>query len=198
MIAMASASLSMSLMAIILSTLQFHQPVQDSFIWPLDAYHKRAIKLTFGLFVTPDSPNNPIVPPERFSGYHAALDIEIYPDEIKKRVPVYASCNGKVIYTGYVNGYGGVIIHTCMVNNQDVTVLYGHLDPSAYLIKKSDYVKAGDEIGKLADHKTHDSGYNRKHLHLQIHRGTNIVLRGYVSRPEDLNSYIDPQTVLPK
>lgn len=192
----ASASLSISLLTLIMSLMSAPKAQIPSFTWPVDAYQKRPLLLTFGMNVTPTSENNPIVPPERFSGYHSALDIEIYPDEINKKVTVNASCAGKILTIGMVNGYGGVLVQSCKINNQEVTILYGHLDPDDFLVKFGDSVKAGDDIGILAPHKTAKSGFNRKHLHLQIHRGTNIVLRGYVSREEDLAQYIDPQSIL--
>jgi murein DD-endopeptidase MepM/ murein hydrolase activator NlpD len=166
------------------------------FVVPLEAMDNRPLLLTFGLYVTPEENNNPIDPPERWTGYHAALDIEIYPDEIEKDVPVYAICEGSVIFTGEVNGYGGVLIQSCKYENEPITVLYGHIDPYRIQKKVADNLGTKDKIGFLGDHKTKDAGYNRKHLHLQIHRGQEIVFRGYVQRPEELSAYIDPQKVI--
>lgn len=166
------------------------------FALPLDAMDNRPLRLTFGLYVTPDQMNNPIDPPERWTGYHTALDIEIYPDEIDKDVPVYAICEGAVIFTGEVNGYGGVLIQSCEYENEPITVLYGHIDPHRIQKKVADNLTPGEKVGFLGDHKTKDAGYNRKHLHLQTHRGEEIIFRGYVQRPEDLSAYIDPKIIL--
>jgi hypothetical protein len=172
------------------------QVVEPAFALPQDAMENRPLLLTFGLFVTPDPATNPIDPPERWTGYHSALDIEIYPDEIDKDVPVYAICDGSVIFTGEVGGYGGVLIQSCTYESEPITVLYGHIDPHRIEKHVEDNLQASDKIGFLSSHKTRDAGYNRKHLHLQLHRGSEILFRGYVSRPEDLVSYIDPKIVL--
>ena len=166
------------------------------FTWPLKNTENRPLLLNFGMYVTPDPKQNPIDPPERWTGYHAAQDIEIFPDEIDKDVPVYATCDGEVVFVGEVNGYGGVLIQSCKLNAEEITVLYGHINPSRIKVNINQVLKAGDEIGVLGNHKTRDAGYNRKHLHLQLHRGPEIVLSGYVSRSESLSSYIDPATVL--
>jgi len=172
------------------------QVVEPDFAWPLTAMENRPQLLTFGLYVTPSPANNPIDPPERWTGYHSALDIEIYPDEIAKDVPVFAVCEGEVIFTGEVNGYGGVLVQTCTYESEPITVLYGHIDPNRIAKRVEDNLKVGDAIGFLGSHKTRDAGYNRKHLHLQMHRGPEIIFRGYVSRPEELTAYIDPKTVI--
>ncbi|MDF1497446.1 MAG: M23 family metallopeptidase [Patescibacteria group bacterium] len=172
------------------------QVVAPDFAWPLDAMDNRPKLLTFGLYVTPNPDNNPIDPPERWTGYHSALDIEIYPDEIDKDVPVYAVCNGPVIFTGEVNGYGGVIIQSCEYESEPITVLYGHINPYRIEKKVDDILAVGDRFGVLGGHKNRESGYNRKHLHMQMHRGSNIVFQGYVSSPQELSAYIDPQKVI--
>jgi hydrogenase/urease accessory protein HupE len=48
---------------------------------PLSKFDERPKLLTFGLFVTSNPDQNPIDPPERFVGYHTALDIETFDDE---------------------------------------------------------------------------------------------------------------------
>ncbi|MBD3281519.1 peptidoglycan DD-metalloendopeptidase family protein [Candidatus Uhrbacteria bacterium] len=169
---------------------------EPDFAWPLDNAENRPMLLDFGMYVTPDPEQNPIDPPERWTGYHAAQDIEIFPDEIDKDVPVKAACDGKVIFKGEVNGYGGALVQACSLNMETVTVLYGHIDPGRIEAEMDQQLKAGERIGFLGDHKTKGAGYNRKHLHFQIHRGPEIVLSGYVHRTESLNSYIDPVEVI--
>lgn len=163
---------------------------------PLANAQHRATPLSFGLKVSPDPAENPIDPPERFAGYHAALDLEVSQGEVDGDVPVYAICTGRVIYSGYAEGYGGLLVHRCKINKQDVTVLYGHLDPGN-LPGESETVRAGQTIGVLAPPKSYESGMNRKHLHLGIHKGKNLDLRGYVQTEEELDAYIDPATLLP-
>jgi murein DD-endopeptidase MepM/ murein hydrolase activator NlpD len=166
--------------------------VPPKLAWPLEKPEQRDKKLTFGLFVTPDPARNPIDPPERFTGFHTALDLEILADEENKEVPVYAACPGKVLSAEEAGGYGGVVVHSCRIDNQDVTMLYGHLDQKSFKYKPGDDVKTGDMLGVLGAEKSEESGFNRKHLHFGIHKGAEVVLLGYVQDQVQLQNYIDP------
>lgn len=165
--------------------------------WPLDKSIERPKLLTFGMYVTPDPENNPIDPPERFSGYHTALDFEILPGEEDEDVSVKAICSGKVTAAELAEGYGGVFVHTCNLNEQLVSVLYGHLDNESFQLKVGDEVEKGRQIGKLAAARTEASGGNRKHLHLGIHKGEVGVFNGYVQLESELGEFIDPTSLLP-
>lgn len=163
-----------------------HEPIADSL--------RRETPLHFGVHVTPQ--DNPIHPPERFEGYHTAIDYEVTADELEKDVPVYAVCNGKVVYSGYADGYGGVLVHTCRIDGDDVTVLYGHLSiPS--MAKIGQVVSAGDQLAVLGAARSYDSGGNRKHLHFAIHLGKELQMLGYVQQEKELETYRDPSTILP-
>lgn len=162
---------------------------------PIDQALRRETPLSFGLHVSPSATENPITPPERFEGYHTAVDYEVSVDELDKDVAVYAVCDGKVLYSGYADGYGGVVVHSCRVGGEDVTVLYGHLLISS-MIENGKDVEAGQKIAVLAPARSYDSGGNRKHLHFAVHRGTELQMLGYVQNESDLDTYIDPKTVL--
>lgn len=162
---------------------------------PLPGASVRATPLSFGMYVTPDPLQNPIDPPERFTGFHTAVDYEVSSGEVDGDVPVYALCSGRVVFSGYVEGYGGTVAHRCRLEDGDVTVLYGHLDLEG-LPKQRSNLRGGDTIGLLAPPQSYASGYTRKHLHLSIHKGTDLVFAGYVEHEEDLERYIDPQEVL--
>lgn len=165
-------------------------------IWPLQRVEDRPKLLTFGLYVTPDPEQNPIDPPERFTGYHTALDLEIFEEEKNVEVPVTAACSGEVVYAGQAEGYGGVIVHRCVLNNQDITVLYGHIDPSSFAVRVGDDVNVGKFLANLGDGNTSETGDTRKHLHFGIHKGRDIVLLGYVQNQDDLKNYLDPLPVM--
>lgn len=169
-------------------TTQLHDPIPNA--------ENRATPLSFGLYVTPDPDNNPIDPPERFEGFHAAVDYEVSSGEVDGDIPVYAICSGKVVYSGYAEGYGGLVIHRCKINGKHVTVLYGHLSLED-LPAQNSAVHGGETIALLADDRSYASGHNRKHLHLGIHKGKELELRGYVQTEEELDAYIDPAIVLP-
>ena len=164
---------------------------------PMDNALNRPTPLHFGLHVTPDPAENPIDPPERFSGYHAATDYEVSADELAADVNVYAICRGKVLYSGFADGYGGLLVHRCRIDGQDVTVLYGHLALEG-LPKVGSTVSAGAKIGVLGAARSPDTDGNRKHLHLGIHKGRGLSTLGYVPTEAELADYMDPQAVLPK
>lgn len=169
----------------------------SSIAWPLPDADDRPTPLHFGLYVTPDPDQNPIDPPERFTGFHAAVDFEVDHSEAETSIPVFAICPGRVIFSGYAEGYGGLLVHRCVIKGQHVTVLYGHLLVDA-LPAVGTRLHTGQQVGMLAPARSHDSGENRKHLHLGIHKGKRLDFRGYVQTEEELNDYIDPLTVLPK
>lgn len=162
---------------------------------PLVRAGDRPTALRFGMHVTPDPEQNPIDPPERFAGFHAALDYETFDGEADSDVVVYAICSGEVLFSGFAEGYGGLITQRCTFSGESVTVLYGHLDGDR-LAEKESILSAGDSLGFLAAAHSHWSDGNRKHLHLGIHRGEVADVRGYVQTEEELADFIDPRQVL--
>ena len=167
--------------------------------WPIDKIEQRQTLLKFGMYVTPDPNQNPISPPERFTGYHTGLDIEILPEELDAVVPVNTICEGKILYTGIIEGYGGVIIQECSINNEPTSVLYGHLKQSSInALQGGNIAKQGSTVAELGDHKTEETGNTRKHLHLGIHRGNHVEFLGYLTDPKDLEQFIDPLPLLQK
>ncbi len=170
--------------------------IASSMMQPLDQAVNRPMPLNFGLHVTTDPAENPIDPPEAFAGYHAAIDYEVSAEELDAEVPVYAICGGEVVYSGFAEGYGGLLVHRCRIRSQMVTVLYGHLVREG-LPKVGETVTAGQKIAILAPARSPDSGGNRKHLHLGIHRGRGVDIRGYVQSEEELEDYMNPADVLP-
>ncbi|HLC76453.1 MAG TPA: M23 family metallopeptidase [Candidatus Peribacterales bacterium] len=163
---------------------------------PLSNASQRATPLEFGLYVTPDPAYNPIHPPENFTGYHTAVDFEVSAEELSEDVPVFAICAGEVIYSSFATGYGGLIVHRCVLDHDDVTVLYGHVALDN-LPQVGSILTAGEQIAHLAPAHSRESGMTRKHLHFGIHRGKEQDVRGYVDSIDELNQFIDPITVLP-
>ncbi len=170
--------------------------VKSNSISPLPRANESEMKLTFGLYVTPDPDMNPIDPPERFEGFHAGLDYEIFDHELTRDVPVTTICEGTIIYSDDVNGYGGVVIEKCEIQGEIVTVLYGHVDPRSAVHNVNDNVEMGEQIAVLAPNKSPQSDDNRKHLHLSIHKGESIELRGYVQSEGELADFLNPAEVL--
>ncbi len=149
----------------------------------------RVTKKPFGLKVSPeDSP----VSNDIFSGYHTGIDFETTSSEQDKDVAFMAACNGKVILKTWAKGYGGLLVQACQLAGQDVNVIYGHVKLDSITAKVGDVLAAGDEIGYLGQGNTAETDGRRKHLHFDIHRGTDLNIRGYVSSPDDLANWIDP------
>lgn len=161
----------------------------ETLIPPLSRAGERVTKKPFGIFITPQ--NSP-VQPERFQGYHTGADFEIFPSELNLPVTVRAICSGTLIYKNYVSGYGGVVVESCILNNQPVTVLYGHLKLSSVSLTTGDKLSAGDNLGILGAANTSETDGERKHLHLSIHQGTSLELRGYVQNQSELHSFLNP------
>ncbi|MFA5031150.1 MAG: M23 family metallopeptidase [Patescibacteria group bacterium] len=162
-----------------------HSPVSDA--------ESRITKKPFGIYITPaTSP----VSPEKFSGYHTGVDFEIFASEQNTDVTVLAVCDGKVLLKQRVSGYGGVFVQSCTINNEDVTVLYGHLALSSISLNVGDTIKSGDRIGFLGAPYSTDTDGERKHLHLGIHKGTAVNYLGYVSTESALSDWIDAESLL--
>lgn len=154
---------------------------------PLD----RVTKKPFGIYV---EPGHSPVSPERFRGFHTGTDFETLPDEVT--VSVRAACTGPVAYEQWVSGYGGVVVQRCTFENASVTVLYGHLRLSSISSSVGDALTAGEPFAVLGTGGSHETDGERMHLHLAIHRGSGVELKGYVQLKEDLSGWIDPMTVL--
>ena len=160
---------------------------------PLEKASTRTTKKPFGIFV---SPAHSPVTPEKFTGYHTGLDFETTPEEQLLEIDVRAICDGQVAVKKYASGYGGVLVQRCTFNGQDVTVIYGHLNLASIQVAVSAVLHRGDVIGALGKGYSTETDGERKHLHLGIHKGAAVDIRGYVPRASDLMLWINPATVL--
>lgn len=155
---------------------------------PLNRAKERVTKKYFGIFITP--PTSP-VQPERFQGYHTGTDFEIFPEELNATVLAHAICNGKLVLKKSASGYGGVAVEACILDNQPVTIVYGHLKLTSISQNIGADLKAGDTLGQLgAAHSTETDG-ERKHLHLGIHKGSSVNILGYVQTKSELSNWVD-------
>lgn len=161
----------------------------NPFVSPLENSGQRITKKNFGDFITPST--SP-VQPEKFSGYHTGVDFEILPGEETADILVKAVCDGKLVYKNQVNGYGGVAVQECLLKDETATVLYGHLKLSSVNLKIGDEIKTGGIIGILGAGYSSETDGERKHLHLALHFGSAIELRGYVQGVSDLKNWLNP------
>ena len=160
---------------------------------PIKDALSRVSKKPFGLYVTPK--NSP-VQPERFTGYHTGADFETTPQEQNIDVPIFALCDGTIKVARHASGYGGVMVEACTINNEAVTVIYGHIRLSSVTVKVGQTVKAGDELAVLGTGYSQETDGERKHLHLGIHKGISINILGYVQNKADLAGWLDPLSIL--
>lgn len=158
------------------------------FAAPIANWQARVTKKPFGIYITPQ--NSP-VQPERFSGYHTGVDFETFANEQNIDVPIYAICSGQILFKGFVSGYGGVMVQNCQLDNQDITVLYGHLKLTSITLAKGQLLSGGDKIGILGKGFSSETDGERKHLHLGIHKGSQIDFHGYVQNQSELGNWVD-------
>lgn len=169
------------------------QPRTEGWIAPLDRAAERVTKKPFGIHVTPqDSP----VQPERFTGYHTGMDLELLPGETPHDVTVHAACTGEVVAAQRVSGYGGVVVQRCTWNGEPVTALYGHLALDRVTVSPGQTLQSGDAIGVLGTAYSTETDGERAHLHFAIHHGAAVEYKGYVSTQSTLGAWVDPATVI--
>lgn len=163
----------------------------NPFFSPMDRVSERVTKKPFGIFI---SPQNSPVSPERFSGFHTAVDLEVFADELEAeiKIPVKAICAGKILAKRSANGYGGVAVQECEIEETPVTVIYGHLNLSSIEKKVGDDIGAGETLGVLGNGYSSQTDGERKHLHLGIRKGREMNILGYVQDKNQLSDWIDP------
>lgn len=150
------------------------------YYYPIAEFRERIVKKSFGVYITPqDSP----VQPERFKGYHAGVDVEY--EDIGVDVPVFAVCDGEIVLSKWVSGYGGALILKCRENYY----LYGHLNVDS-IVKKTEVLK-GEQIAILGKGNTSQTDNERKHLHFSINKKS-ADLRGYVQNKSELYDWENP------
>ncbi|MBI4049192.1 MAG: peptidoglycan DD-metalloendopeptidase family protein [Candidatus Doudnabacteria bacterium] len=170
-----------------IDSLVFHNDKQ-SLVQPIRQAERRVTKKPFGLYVEPgQSP----VAPERFKGFHNAVDYEILAGEEKKNVEIFAICGGFLREKKTAQGYGGVLIQDCLIQDQPVTVIYGHIKLGSVTKQAEDYIIPGEKIALLGDADSSETDGERKHLHLGIKKGLSSDIRGYVQSETELDDWID-------
>ncbi|MEX0918904.1 MAG: M23 family metallopeptidase [Candidatus Paceibacterota bacterium] len=168
-------------------------PSKQVFVSPINNPLSRITKKPFGIYIS--STNSP-VSPEKFTGYHTGVDFEIYPTEKDEDVSVRAICGGKILQKHQARGYGGMVVQSCTIDNNSVTIVYGHIKLSSMKIAVGDTLNAGDFLAFLGQEFSVETDGERKHLHLGIHKGSTIDTRGYVQTKDELENWIDIQKFL--
>jgi murein DD-endopeptidase MepM/ murein hydrolase activator NlpD len=156
------------------------------YVEPVAGFASRVTKKPFGIYITPQ--NSPIKP-EKFTGYHTGADAEY--SDVEGDVPVYVIANGTISLSRWVSGYGGALVIRHIIHGQPAQIVYGHLDPTR-LSKLGATVAKGERIGYLGQGYTQQTDGERKHLHLGIHMGEAVNLKGYVAQNTELSTWINP------
>lgn len=170
----------------VLTSLRFNLDAKDiSWVSPIDEFKQRITKKPFGVWIDPAT--SPIQP-ERFTGFHTAVDVE-YAD-VEAAVGVRAIGNGRVVLSRTAEGYGGVFVvqHPYISN---FYTLYGHIDPAS-LPRVGTGVTAGQVVGTLAPDHSDGSGGERKHLHFGAIRKSSPDIAGYVGSESALSGWMNP------
>jgi murein DD-endopeptidase MepM/ murein hydrolase activator NlpD len=160
---------------------------------PINGGLTRVTKKAFGLYV---SPGHSPISPEKFTGFHTGIDFETTPSEQTSDVPIYAACNGKLLLKKYASGYGGVAVESCVLDGQNVTIIYGHLRLSSIIPNTGDSLTSGQKIAVLGTGYSSETDGERRHLHFGIHKGTAINILGYVQKQTDLSGWENPTNYL--
>lgn len=171
--------------------LQALDPTHPVIFYPRKDSFKNITKKPFGVFIDPET--SPIQP-ERFTGFHTGVDVEIprNEDQSKKDEPIFAIADGTILFKGNAAGYGGVLVVLHTINNEPYSAVYGHLRLSSITKHIGDTILAGETLAVLGTGETSETDGERKHLHFGLLRGESTDLRGYVSSKEELNLWIDP------
>lgn len=173
-----------------IASLIFHNDRQ-SFVVPMSRAGDRVTKKPFGIYITP--PSSP-VQPERFTGYHTGTDFEIFSGEERSDISVAAICGGTLLSVDTASGYGGIARQECLLNDQPVSVVYGHIQ--LLELAHGQYLAPGHAFAVLGDGFSSETDGERKHLHLAVRKGATSDIRGYVQTRAELDSWIDPAGVI--
>jgi len=160
----------------------------EHWVYPMGNYGQRITVKNFGTLVDDAfyKGKEELFPFNRFYGYHAGVDLETFPEEKNKDVPVYAVSAGTIVYIGSLKGYGGVML--VRLTGENHIALYGHVkinkDPS---FKVGDTVSAGQRLTYLGDEFSSETSGERKHLHFGIYKGDDLYFHGHESSLTVLN-----------
>jgi len=159
---------------------------------PISDAISRITKKPFNIYITPKT--SP-VQPEKFSGFHTGTDFEIFDNEQDIDVAVYAICDGKILIKRMATGYGGILVQSCIINKMNVTVIYGHIKMGSITKNVRDELASGEQFATLGKGFSTETDGERKHLHLGIHKGTNVDIKGYVQNETQLDNWLNFEAI---
>lgn len=166
-----------------------------TYYYPISDYAARIEEREYGQYFDASNKVNASCG-KTFVGYHTGDDLETTEAELEVDVPIKAIATGQIVQKGNVGGYGGLVVQETKLNNERVTVYYGHMDLSSVTKKEGESLQAGEVIGNLGDECTAETDFARKHLHFAIRRGDGSDVRGYVPNSGTLSSWLNPLELL--
>lgn len=92
-------------------------------------------------------------------GFHYGLDLAAL-----KGTPVKAAAIGKVVFAGFLPGFGNNIL----LSHANIKTRYAHLD--SFRVKVGDRVMRGEVIGTVGDSgSVRKKGHDASHLHFEVY-----------------------------
>jgi hypothetical protein len=182
------------------SLLLFPKNIYAAWYYPMENYDQRQTVKGFGQYIDDNfyKGKEALFPYNRFYGYHAAVDLEIFPNELDTKVPAYAISSGTITYVGTLSGYGGVILEK--LDNENNTALYGHVKIKSLPFKVGDHVNTDSGpviLTYLGDEFSAETSKERKHLHFGIYKGTDLYFVGHEPTLVQLEKrWFNPSTFL--
>jgi len=164
-------------------------PSAETLFPPIGDAAARVTKKPFGIEIHPQT--SP-VPGDRFDGFHVGVDFETFADEAETDVPVYAACEGPLLFKQRARGYGGVAVQRCNLDGKGVVVIYGHLRLESVAPRAGQVLRPGERIAVLGTGHSEETDGVRKHLHFGIHESaTSTDIRGYVKTEAETGEWLD-------
>ncbi len=106
-------------------------------------------------------------------------------------MPIYVICSGPLLEKITASGYGGVAVQKCEFENQSITVIYGHIKLTSVTTVVGKVLTKGEKLAILGKGYSAETGGERKHLHLGIHKDASINILGYVQNKSELSNWIN-------
>jgi murein DD-endopeptidase MepM/ murein hydrolase activator NlpD len=156
---------------------------------PISYAADRITKKPFGIEIHPET--SP-VPNDKFDGIHVGVDFEIFEGEEDADVPVFAVCDGPLLFKKQARGYGGVAVQGCLLGGREISVIYGHLDLASVAAGHGERLWRGRRVGFLGDGHSEETDGVRKHLHLGVRDRSVTDIRGYVKDLEGIDAWLNP------
>ncbi|MEK7174717.1 MAG: M23 family metallopeptidase [Patescibacteria group bacterium] len=132
----------------------------------------------------------------RFLGYHSGVDIEVDPQDIARKVPVYSIFDGEVKVIKAANGYGGVVAVEHTFGEIKLIGIYGHVRLWDVNVKMGQKITSGYLIGYLGADYSNETDGERKHLHFGLSKKEDVDIKGYVEGLLELKNFINPSDFL--